>query len=377
MSSADAVADGKASSCRSPAACESHTTPAGPESAAVLPTLADPAGSGAAPECPGSRTIAAAASRRERPQMRVGISGTHGTGKTTLAQALCARLPGHVTADEPYYLLEEEGYEFGFPPSLEDYQALLACSVQSLTAPPQLPGVIFDRTPLDYLAYLAAAGADPSDEADAAALRPVIASLDLLVITVITPETEQVLPTAEMPGLRSQMNDALLELLYDDPLIAWGDVPVLELNGPLDDRPNAVLAALNQSRHPRPPGPNARSSPIAPLALIQHASQIGTRGRNQDVSGLCCSTSRDEVCWDTKRRSLCSWSPGACFVFSSEADHTACSTSGVGATRVTAQLAPRTASSFIGSGAPIRSLCAQRSTGFADERMVVGCPRGW
>ena len=47
--------------------------------------------------------------------MRVGISGTHGTGKTTLAGALCAHLPGHVTADEPYYLLEEEGHEFGFP----------------------------------------------------------------------------------------------------------------------------------------------------------------------------------------------------------------------------------------------------------------------
>ena len=41
--------------------------------------------------------------------MRVGISGTHGTGKTTLAEALCARLPGHVAADEPYYLLEERG----------------------------------------------------------------------------------------------------------------------------------------------------------------------------------------------------------------------------------------------------------------------------
>ena len=47
--------------------------------------------------------------------MRVGISGTHGTGKTTLAEALCARLPGHVAADEPYHLLEEDGYEFGFP----------------------------------------------------------------------------------------------------------------------------------------------------------------------------------------------------------------------------------------------------------------------
>ena len=196
--------------------------------------------------------------------MRVGISGTHGTGKTTLAQALCARLPGHVTADEPYYLLEEEGYAFGFPPSPEDYRALLARSVQSLTAPPQPPGVIFDRTPLDYLAYLAATGADPFGQADGAALRLALASLELLVVTVITPETEQVLPSAEMPELRAQMNDALLELLYDDPLNAWPEVPVLELNGPLDGRPNAVLAALNQSRHPRPPGPNARSSPIAP-----------------------------------------------------------------------------------------------------------------
>ncbi len=180
--------------------------------------------------------------------MRVGISGTHGTGKTTLAEALCARLPGYVAADEPYYLLEEEGYEFGFPPSPEDYRALLARSRQSLSSAPLLPRVVFDRTPLDYLAYLAAVGADPSQEAGAAALRPAFATLDLLVITAITPETERVLPAAEMPGLRLQMNDALLELVYDNPLDAWGDIPVLELTGPLDGRPDAVLAALGQSR---------------------------------------------------------------------------------------------------------------------------------
>jgi hypothetical protein len=95
--------------------------------------------------------------------------------------------------------------------------------VQSLTSPPLLPRVIFDRTPLDYLAYLATAGADPSDQASPAALRPAFASLDLLVITLITPQTEQVLPPAELPGLRSQMNDALLDLVYDDPLNAWED----------------------------------------------------------------------------------------------------------------------------------------------------------
>ena len=180
--------------------------------------------------------------------MRVGISGTHGTGKTTLAEALCACLPGHVLADEPYYLLADEGYEFGFPPSPEDYRALLARSVQSLRAPH--PAIVFDRTPLDYLAYLAATGADPADEVGAAALRSAFASLDLLVITLITPETEQVLPPAEMPGLRSRMNDALLELVHDDPLNAWEDVPVLELDGPLDGRLGAVLAALDQARRP-------------------------------------------------------------------------------------------------------------------------------
>ena len=190
--------------------------------------------------------------------MRVGISGTHGTGKTTLAEALCAHLPGRVVADEPYYLLEEEGHEFGFPPSLEDYRALAACSVRGLTAPPLLPAVVFDRTPLDYLAYMAAIGADPSAEAGGAALRSAFGSLDLLVITLITPETEQVLPAAEMAGLRLQMNDALLELVYDDLLNAWTDTPLLELGGPLNGRLDAVLAALDQVLRDAPVPPRVR-----------------------------------------------------------------------------------------------------------------------
>ena len=180
--------------------------------------------------------------------MRIGISGTHGTGKTTLAEALCQRLPGHVTADEPFYLLEEEGYEFAFPPLPDDYRALLARSLRSLSAQPRHAGVVFDRTPLDYLAYLAATGADAEREADTPALKPALASLNLLVITVITPETEQLLPTPELPTFREAMNEALLELVYADPLDAWADVPVLELDGPLDARLPTVLAALRQHR---------------------------------------------------------------------------------------------------------------------------------
>jgi len=211
--------------------------------------------------------------------VRVGISGTHGTGKTTLAQALCAHLPGHVAADEPYYLLEAEGYEFGFPPSPEDYRALLARSVRGMSSPLR-PGVVFDRTPLDYLAYMAATGADLPGEAGAAALRPAFASLDLLVITVITPETEQVLPPAELPRLRAEVNDALLELVYDDPLNAWEDIPVLELSGPLDGRVDAILAALDQTRRPRLGSPGAvEAAHLAGAGITPRASERRPTGR--------------------------------------------------------------------------------------------------
>ncbi|MEU5694361.1 AAA family ATPase [Actinosynnema sp. NPDC020468] len=178
--------------------------------------------------------------------MRIGISGAHGTGKTTLAEVVCAGLPGHVLEDEPYHLLEEDGYEFGFPPSVDDYRAMLARSVRCLGT--SSPDVVFDRTPVDYLAYLAALGRDPAGEVDAEVLRSVFASLDLLVVTVITPETERTLPGAELPGLRSATNDALLDLVHADPLDAWPDVPVVELDGPLAGRAHVVLAAARHHR---------------------------------------------------------------------------------------------------------------------------------
>jgi len=42
------------------------------------------------------------------------------------------------------------------------------------------------------------------------------------------------------------MDEALLELVYADPLDAWADLPVLD--GPLDARLPTVLAALGRRR---------------------------------------------------------------------------------------------------------------------------------
>lgn len=184
--------------------------------------------------------------------MRVGVSGAHGTGKTTLVEELCGHLAGHLPVDEPYFLLEEEGYEFEFPPSLDDYRAQLRRSLRDLRS--AAARVVFDRTPLDFLAYLAALGADIENEADPSVLRSGLASLDLLVITPITPETERVLPRPGMHQLRETVNSALLHLLSSDPLEAWGDVPVIELSGPLEGRVAAVLAALPGSGRSAGPG---------------------------------------------------------------------------------------------------------------------------
>lgn len=174
--------------------------------------------------------------------MRIGVSGPHGTGKTTLVEELCERLAGHVSVDEPYLLLEDEGYAFEHPPSVEDYWAQYSRCIRSLRSP--APHVVFDRTPLDFLAYLAALGADVGVAADLPALRSALASLDLLVIVPISQETERVLPRAALTRLRAAMNDALLELIHDDPLDVCRGVPAIELRGPLAGRVAAVLAAL-------------------------------------------------------------------------------------------------------------------------------------
>lgn len=66
----------------------------------------------------------------------------------------------------------------------------------------QVAGELLHRRQGNYLAYLAATGADPSAEASILALRRAFGT-----------------------------HDALLELVYDDPLSAWTDIPVLELSG--------------------------------------------------------------------------------------------------------------------------------------------------
>jgi hypothetical protein len=84
--------------------------------------------------------------------VRIAVSGTHRAGKSTLVGDLAEQLRGHRVVDEPYHLLEEEGFEFSDPPVLEDWVEQLRRSLEELEGDGS-PDLLSDRCPLDLLAY--------------------------------------------------------------------------------------------------------------------------------------------------------------------------------------------------------------------------------
>jgi hypothetical protein len=170
--------------------------------------------------------------------MRIALSGSHRVGKSTLLDALAEALPSYATFDEPYDLLEEEGHAFADPPALEDFEAQLARSIELLGEGGA--DALFDRCPVDFLAYL---GAHP--EADAfdtgpwlPRVRAALRSLDLVVYVPV--ETARVvLPSHEDPALREEVDERIRALLLDDDLDLG--LEVLEVGGTTAVRTRQVL----------------------------------------------------------------------------------------------------------------------------------------
>jgi len=61
--------------------------------------------------------------------MRIAISGSHATGKSTLLRELLTRLNGFAAIDEPYHLLADVGHVFGEPPTSDEFAVLFDHSV--------------------------------------------------------------------------------------------------------------------------------------------------------------------------------------------------------------------------------------------------------
>lgn len=175
--------------------------------------------------------------------MRIAICGTHATGKSTLVADLAEALPGHTVVPEPYEILEERGYTFAHPPTLDDYVVQLRQALLSLRR--ASPNLIFERNPLDLAAYLLTSpDADDFDlEAWRAPITRALATLDLIVALHPDPAHDPDLP-AEEAAFRHAVDDTLRDLVNDDEFDLEGRVAVLTLDGPWVGRLHRALAAI-------------------------------------------------------------------------------------------------------------------------------------
>lgn len=175
--------------------------------------------------------------------MRIAVCGTHATGKSTLVAELADALPGHVVVPEPYEILEERGYAFAHPPTLDDYVVQLRQSLLSLRR--AAPNLIFERSPLDLAAYiLASPDADRVDlDAWRAPITRALATLDLIVTLHPSPAHDPGLPPDEA-RFRGAVDDILRDLVNDDEFDLEGRVEILTLDGPWEGRLPRVLAAI-------------------------------------------------------------------------------------------------------------------------------------
>jgi len=174
--------------------------------------------------------------------VRIAISGTHHSGKSTLVEELSAVLPGYLTVEEPYYLLAEEGHELAEMPSVEDFELQLERSIECLSG--SEPDVIFDRCPIDMLGYLLA---HPDAEAFhlekwLPRVQAAIDTLDLIVFLPVEERDRIALPPSQDAGFRLDVDQQLKEIFLDDSLDL--ELEVLEVTGSLDQRVEQVLSHL-------------------------------------------------------------------------------------------------------------------------------------
>ena len=177
--------------------------------------------------------------------MRVAISGSHRTGKSTLVDELSMRLPGYTTIDEPYHVMAEDGYEFCHPPSVEDYQAQLEHAIESLSE--DETHVLFDRCPADFLGYISVHEEAENVDLDEwlPRVRVAVQTLDLIVFAPIeTRDRIAFSPSDDDEETRAAVDEKLREILVDDSLDLA--VEVLEVEGGTETRVSAVMERIWQ-----------------------------------------------------------------------------------------------------------------------------------
>ena len=168
--------------------------------------------------------------------MRIAVSGTHGVGKSTLIDEFLRVHPEFEHEPEPYArLVEDYGEEFSEEPTVEDFLRQLEFNLERLGQHGE--NVIYERCPLDFLAYLNALDASVP-ETLLKRISDAMQQLDLIVYLPLESESG-----GEYPKLRRAVDRQLSEILTS------ANVTVVEATGSTAQRLRAVENALTDIKH--------------------------------------------------------------------------------------------------------------------------------
>jgi len=177
--------------------------------------------------------------------MRIVVSGTHASGKSTLVSDFAARHPRYEVLPDPFELLDE----IWDSPGPAMMSAQLRIAAERLLGDEHGDDVIAERGPLDFLAYLRAFEDLTGGVVPSAAMARMTAltaealdAVDLLVLLPLAGHDPIPVDDEEHLELRAAMDDLLLELA-DDPDLTGGRLTVVSIAGDPDQR----LAALEHA----------------------------------------------------------------------------------------------------------------------------------
>jgi predicted ATPase len=170
--------------------------------------------------------------------MKIAIAGAHRVGKTTLAEKLLEYFSQYELRPEPYYELEELGHAFSETPNFDDFIVQLEYSVKQISKSED--NVIFDRCPIDLLAYMKAINESENIESFCHKVQNIMQEIDLLVFVPIENPDLISCPESEFSELRHQVNEILNEWIWNF------DIETIEVTGTLSARVDQVIKKISQ-----------------------------------------------------------------------------------------------------------------------------------
>jgi hypothetical protein len=180
--------------------------------------------------------------------MRIAVTGTHGSGKTTLIDDFVATNPAYEIVPEPYWLMVQDGLAFVDGATVADLEQQLRKSC-GLLLEAGSADLIFDRCPLDFLAYLDVVSAAEGfewlpDGRLLAQIGKALATLDLIVFVPLR-RPDEITVAIEQADLRRRVDLRLKAMLRQDDLgLLDSQTSVLEIHGTRSARVARLNAAL-------------------------------------------------------------------------------------------------------------------------------------